>query len=368
MRDFTSALYLGLRHGSGELRGWGALSGGRPAALAEPEGAPAVARALAALVGCERATLLPSTLHACWDLFALLADARASFHVDAGAYPIARWGVERAVARGATARRFAHHDPAALRRSLLRDRGGATPVVVTDGLCPRCGGAAPLAAYLEAVRPRGGRLVVDDTQALGILGRRGATRDPYGAGGGGTLRFAGVGGEDVVVVGSLAKGFGAPLAALAGAGALVARFEARSETRTHCSPPSVAAVRAAERALWVNEAEGDARRGRLARLVLRLRRGLAGLGLAAAGRLFPVQTLAPVPGCDAALLHARLLRAGVRAVPLRRRGEVGPRLAFLLTAAHGPSDVDEALEALAGAVGRITRGLGARALREGGRV
>ena len=71
MLDFTSALYLGLRHPSRSLRAWPALTAGQPAALESPARRFGVARQLAALQGCERATLLPSTLHLFWDLFGL---------------------------------------------------------------------------------------------------------------------------------------------------------------------------------------------------------------------------------------------------------------------------------------------------------
>ena len=356
MLDFSSSLYLGLRHGSPSLRGWSSLSSGRPAALVEPDGAGEVAQDLATLIGCERGTLLPSTLHAFWDLFAMLADEGATIHVDAGAYPIACWGIERAAARGARVVRFAHHDLEALRRHVGREaRGGARPIVVTDGFCPGCGRPAPLRDYLDVVRPLGGLLVVDDTQALGILGRRAGAAAPYGQGGGGTLRFTGAGGEATVVVSSLAKGFGAPVAVLAAGDGFVGRFEDRSETRSHCSPPSVAAVRAAEHALLVNLTRGDALRDHLAELVLRFRRGLAEIGLRAFGRLFPVQTLAPAPGCDAARLHARLLGAGVRAVLHRDRAGHATRLSVLVTAQHTCGDIDQALAAIGGAAGRRSR-------------
>src|SRR5262245_45621806 len=106
MLDFTSALYLGLRHPSAALAPWQALSAGRPAALAETAGAGAVAAKLARLAGCEAGTLLPSTLHLFWDLFASLPN-HAVFYVDSGAYPVARWGVERVMARGARQHAYA---------------------------------------------------------------------------------------------------------------------------------------------------------------------------------------------------------------------------------------------------------------------
>ena len=40
--------------------------------------------------------LLPSTLHLFWDLFAVLGPGNAVILRDCGAYPIARWGTDRA--------------------------------------------------------------------------------------------------------------------------------------------------------------------------------------------------------------------------------------------------------------------------------
>src|SRR5262245_38188986 len=210
--DFTSALYLGLRHPSWALRPWRRFSTGVPAALREACSAPAIARQLAALVGCERSVLGTSTLHLCWDLFHGLADARSVIYMDADLYPIARWGIERAAARGVPVREIPHHDDEALRRRIRQEPARRRPVVVTDGFCPRCGRAAPLGAYLDAAERWGGRLVIDDTQALGILGRHPRPLAPYGGGGGGSLRWSKLASPDVIVVASLAKGFGVPVA------------------------------------------------------------------------------------------------------------------------------------------------------------
>jgi 8-amino-7-oxononanoate synthase len=71
--DFTSALYLAMRHPSWSLRPWPQLTTGSPGALVAPPGAENVAAELARLVGCEAATLVPSTLHVNLDLFGKLA-------------------------------------------------------------------------------------------------------------------------------------------------------------------------------------------------------------------------------------------------------------------------------------------------------
>jgi 8-amino-7-oxononanoate synthase len=340
MLDFTSALYLGLRHPSGSLRSWSSLTTGVPAAMRTFPDATAVALEAAALMGFEHGLLLPSTLHLFWDLFGLLAKGRAAIYTDEGIYPIVRWGVERA-ARKARVGGFAHFDPNALRDCLKKHPAGdSCPIVVTDGFCPGCGRPAPLADYLEAVRERGGYLVIDDTQALGILGHSPGPFSPYGTGGGGTLRWSNLSGPDIVVGASLAKGFGAPVTVLAGSGAVVRWFEEKSETRVHCSPPSAASLAAAEHALAVNRKRGDFLRLRLAEMVRHFRRGLCGSGISPIGGNFPVQTLTHLSGLDPSRLYLHLLKKGIRTVPQRGRCGAGMKISFIITALHRKRDID----------------------------
>ena len=361
MLDFTSALYLGLEHPSGALRPWDRLTTGRPAALAPLPGAAGLARQLAALLGAERATLGRSTLHLFWDLPSVLpgvwGDRGIAVHLDAGTYAIGRWAAERAAARGTAVHGFAHHDAEALSAAVRRD--GRRPVIVADGFCPGCGRAAPVREYLECARD--GLLVLDDTQAIGILGARPGPRAPYGCGGGGSLRWWDLDGADVVTIASLAKGFGAPLAVLAGSARSVERFEARSDTRVYTSPPSSADIHAAERALALNAACGDRLRWRLATLVRRFRRRLLEARLAADGGLFPVQTLRLPHGTDAVRLHSQLHAEGIRAVLQRSHGAATPRISFLLTAGHRTAEVDHVVSALARSIARTatrsTRGV-----------
>src|SRR5260221_1007743 len=143
--DFTSALYLGLQHPSASLASWDAFTLGRPAALAEPPDAETVAGELASLQGSEAATLLPSTLHLFWDLFRVLDGGQVGILCDAGLYPIARWGAERALGLGMPVRTFAHHDVGALAQAIDRmARAKLRPIVVTDGYCPGSGAPAPI--------------------------------------------------------------------------------------------------------------------------------------------------------------------------------------------------------------------------------
>lgn len=346
VKDFTSALYLGLEHPGNSLRPWRRLTTGRPTTLSAPLRQRRVEAELARLVGCDQALLGTSTLHLFWDLFGMFDARRTAVYLDAGAYPIAHWGVERAAARGVPVHRFAHHRPESLSLALRSHSSGRRPVVVCDGFCPGCGRPAPLHDYLAQVIRSGGFLVVDDTQALGVLGASSSRTAPYGHGGGGSLRSQSLMQAPVLLISSLAKGFGVPAAMLCGPAKLVGAFADHSETLTHCSPASMASIAAAEQALMINREHGEALRQKLAQQVIRLRGGLQQRGFAAQPGLFPVQTLQPQSKLDVMDLHSRLLRLRVRTVLHRARKRRGIRLSFLLTAVHKPHDIDTALAAL----------------------
>ncbi|RKG98764.1 pyridoxal phosphate-dependent aminotransferase family protein [Corallococcus carmarthensis] len=348
--DFTSALYLGLDHPSRTLAPWGQFTLGTPAVLEAPPGTVETAQALAELVGCERGMVARSTLHLFWDVFGGLGGRGQALYWDEGSYPVAQWGVERAAARGVPARNFPHHSPGALARLLAREsRQGRRPVVVCDGWCPGCGALAPLDAYLEVVRAHGGLLILDDTQALGVFGVP-EPGLPYGTGGGGSLRRFGLQGPDILWCGSLAKAFGVPMAVMAGGAKVVARYEELSETRVHCSPPSVADLHAAERAVAINLREGDVLREELARRVGHFRGRLRQAGLSAVGGLFPVQRLQFPPGVDPRKVHERLSQREIRTVLQRSRCGPEVSVSFILTARHRAAELDQAVEVLVEAV------------------
>jgi 8-amino-7-oxononanoate synthase len=115
---------------------------------------------------------------------------------------------------------------------------------------------------------------------------------------------------------------------------MVRLFEAKSATRTHSSPPSVAVIYAAEHALTVNEERGDTLRLRMAKLVGQFRERLRSAGFSASGNLFPVQTLILPDDFDAPSLHSRLLELGVRTVLHQSRSGSSPRISFIITARH----------------------------------
>lgn len=347
MLDFTSALYLGMHHSSLALHPWKQFTTGCPSALKTPHSYLKIAQALALFQGCEHGTIAPSTLHLFWDLFGILRDNADIIYVDSGTYPIARWGVERAMALGVMVKTFPHNDANALLH-LLRQRAHhkKQPIVLTDGWCPHCGKFAPIPRYLNYTRKFGGLLIIDDTQALGIFGHTPGPDAPYGVGGGGSLRRHNIEGPDVIAVSSLAKGFGVPMAVLAGCKTIVKCFERESKTRIHCSPPSVAAVHAASHALFLNRRYGETLRKRLAQLVSRFCSEIKKVGLNTTGGLSPVQTLGYLEQINTIKIYKHLLRFGVHTILRRSHKRRDACISFIITARHTPEDIDKAIDIL----------------------
>jgi len=336
-----------MRHASGTIGSWEQFTTGVPAALGPPPHERPLTDALARLQGCERAALSPSTLHLFWDLFGTWATRGTAIFFDAGLYPIGRWGIERAAGRGVPVRSFPHHDASALRELLqCHARGRQWPTIVTDGFCTGCGTHAPVRDYFELAQDYGGQLIMDDTQAIGIFGLAHSALAPYGKGGGGTLRRFNLSGPRVLSVSSLAKGFGVPVAVVAGSCERIAGLEQASDTRVHCSPPSIPVLHAARHALALNNKYGDGLRLCLAQRVSHFRKRLAEVGISTTGGLFPVQTLREVSGECASTLHEKLSRVGIRTVLHRGHGKNGPSLSFILTARHRITEIDRAVKML----------------------
>lgn len=342
MQDFTSSLYLGMTHPSGQLPGWSTLTTGRPAALGRPRVETTVARRLAWLTGTGAAVLRHSSLHALSDCLELLVAPAGAVHMDAGTYPIGQWAVQRSRGLGATVAQFVHHDPSALEASLHRHHGPGRPVVVADGFCVACGRQLPLAAYLEVARRHRARVLIDDTQSLGLLGSNPGRSCVLGHGGGGILANTAVADERVALVCSLAKAFGVPVAVVAGPTHLVRRIAREGGSATHASPPSAVDVLAAKAALDRNENEGELLRRRLSARVGELGAAAAESGLLLRGGNFPVQSTPPAPLEQALRLRDGLRAQGIRAVVTRGCSGAAASVTLIVTVEHGAQDVRRA--------------------------
>jgi 8-amino-7-oxononanoate synthase len=337
--DLTSSLYLGLEHPSGALRPWRALTLGRPAVLGADALTQSLEARLAGLLGTEAAALGRSTTHLFVDL-STLAGRGSPLLLDLASYPALRWGAERAAGTGRPVAGFERGDLRALAGALRAKPAGG--LVLTDGLCCNCGTPAPIGDYAAIARQHGASVVIDDTQAVGILGARPRPGVPWGSGGGGTARWLGLAGAPgLIVVASLAKALGAPLATIAGTAQIVERWRSTSETRVHSSPPASAELAALERALAANRRHGDRLRSRLLENIRQFRQILRAAGVAPGGGLFPIQSVTVRSPALAREYERRLRRAGVLGVIQRAPGGRA-RLSFVLTTAHEVSEIARA--------------------------
>jgi 8-amino-7-oxononanoate synthase len=347
MADFTSALFLGLRHPASSLRPWHSLTNGRPSSLVEPAAAVRVASTVARRQGAPDGVLYHSTLHALSDIFGDLVATRSIVAIDDAVYPITEWAALRAVARGIPLTRFGHHDPSSLRAVTA---GHGDVVVVTDGWCAGCSQPAPISELRSVAHVSA--IVVDDSLAFGVLGP-GDERRAFGTGGTGTVGWLGADHRGVVYVASMAKAFGVPVAVVSGPVTAIDQLRERGAARLHCSPPSNADVAAAERALHLDL---DGARTRLAARTAALRRTISRAGLAVSGRIFPVVGVSIADAAARDEVRRRLERAGVRALwTTSRCASPVPNLTFLVRSTHTRRDVHQVGQALDGLPQRMRR-------------
>ncbi|SDS94660.1 8-amino-7-oxononanoate synthase [Friedmanniella luteola] len=338
--DFTSALFLGLRHPS--AAGAGRLTEGKPAALQEPAGASAAAAAVASAQGAAAAVVARTSLHALVDVLTTAAPAGALVVVDEHSYPISFWAAAVAAQGGAAMTTFGHHDADHVRRLLHGRRRRGAAVVLTDGWCGGCSRPAPLRSLAAVAAEAGATLVVDDSLAAGVLGADPEPWRPLGSGGQGTPAWSGLPPDQLVSVASTAKAFGAPLAVVTGPATAVAMVR-RGPSRLHASPPTRADVAALTEALA--DPTLPQRRRRLARLIGRVRDFAGEQGLAAAGLPFPAVQL-PMPLARADDLRRRMLVDGVSTLVIRSGCAGTAALGVLVRADHSDVAVNLLLQAL----------------------
>jgi 8-amino-7-oxononanoate synthase len=256
--------------------------------------------------------------------------------------------LDAGLASGARFARYPHADVDALAARLAKGEGGGRTMVATDGVFSMDGDVAPLRALAAACQTRGAWLFVDDAHGLGVLGPTGR----------GSLEAAGLdSGDAPILMGTLGKALGTFGAFVAGSAALVETLlqTGRTYVYTTALPPAVAA--ATRESLRVLEDE-PWRRARVLEHGAHFRREASGLGLRLMDSSTPIQPV--VLGSEAAAVAASdALRERGLWVPAIRPPTVpagSARLRITFSAAHGTSDVDRLLGALAALPGHLRRG------------
>lgn len=337
--DFASALFLGQYHPSRELRPWEEFTTGAPVAVREVPEARTLASSVATQQRAESGLVARSALHGLMDVMEALPQPGDLVLVDQGAYPLAQWACSVAMMRGVRLETFPHHQPPA---SLPPGRTW----FVTDGWCQGCGLPAPLARMQALALETGGRVIVDDSLAFGLLGRR--TSGAAFGDGTGTVRWSGLDHGGFVWLASLAKAYGTPITVITGDHTTITRVAHLGSNRLHSSPPSAADLGAGLSALVRNTQVGELR-GRLYRLTQWLRRAFTDLGYPPQGLPFPVVGTRISSSLLARRWWRELAADGVQVLVQLPRCHPIPVLSAVVRADHRQVDLDRLVRALAAA-------------------
>ena len=343
MIDFTASLYLGMQHSSAELEGWSQLTTGKPSALFEPPQSKKLASKIANLQGLEAGYIAPSTLHLYYDLHSFLSQQKVMVFIDEKVYPVSKYGIEKLYLNNIAVHPFRHQDAAHLVQLVnTKIKKRYQPVVITDGWCPQCGRPAPLDLYAEILKPYGGFIIVDDTQAMGIFGKRNSQQG-YGSGGGGILQWLNVSAPNVICISSLAKGFGVPLAAISGSASFIDLFKTKSQVMECSGPPGLVHLAAGLHALQINKYNGDKRRAQLFKNVSMMKMLLNAKGVRLNGGVFPVQSLNFNGVNKADAVYNNLLKDGIETVLTAGHKKAETAVTFIITSKHTRDEIEHAV-------------------------
>jgi 8-amino-7-oxononanoate synthase len=283
--------------------------------------------------GTESALYLPTgyltTTVAAWGL----ADRADAVFLDEVAHYSVR---DAAVLLGKPIHRFAHCDGEDLRRKLKANlRPAQRPLVMSDGVFPTFGEIAPVDAYLKAVEPYDGQILLDEAHSVGAVGPRGW----------GSFDHFGLASERIHFGGTLSKAFGAHGGIIPGARQYIERLRACPTVRG-ASAPSAPCAAASAKSLEIVRGRPDLRE-RLWANVRLLKDGLRGLGIEMNDTEVPIATFALGSAEATARVHQGLLDRGIFVYLSHYIGaSAGGVLRHAVFANHSPEHIRRLLDAL----------------------
>jgi 8-amino-7-oxononanoate synthase len=318
----------------------------------------ALEQELAAFVGRDRALLFSSGYMANLGVIGALTDRHDTVLADRLNHASL---LDAARLSGARLRRYAHGDMAHARQMLEAPRtapdssgphksngdGGASTLIVTDGVFSMDGDLARLPELVALAEQHDCELMVDDAHGLGVLGKTGR----------GTLEHTGIAASSVsILVGTLGKAFGTFGAFVAADANLIDYLIQRARTYIYTTalPPVVAA--ASRAGLRLAQEEGW-RRERLQGLTQRFRTAAAAGGVPLTASTTPIQPVIVGAAAWALALSEALMNAGFWVAAIRPPTVPAgtARLRITLSAMHREQDVD----ALAATLGELWHERGA---------
>ncbi|RVI48015.1 glycine C-acetyltransferase [Sinorhizobium medicae] len=231
--------------------------------------------------------------------------------------------------------RYANNDMAALEEELKKAEGSRFKMIATDGVFSMDGIIANLAGVCDLAEKYGAMVMVDDSHAVGFVGRHGR----------GSAEHCGVEGRVDIITGTLGRALGGASGGYTSAKAELVEW-LRQRSRPYLFSNTLAPVIAAA-SLKVFELieNGDALRERLSANAALFRAEMSWLGFTLAGEGHPI---IPVMLGDAALaqeMAARMLEKGVYVIgfsfPVVPKGQA--RIRTQMSAAHSEADIRRAI-------------------------
>ena len=298
---------------------------------------------LSAFLGTEDTILYSSCFDANGGLFETILDEQDAVISDALNHASIIDGIRLCRARRL---RFDNSDMGQLEQRLQESSDARYRLIATDGVFSMDGVFANLAAICDLAEQYDAMVMVDDSHAVGIVGKHGR----------GTHEFAGVIDRIDIITGTLGKALGG-----ASGGYTSGRREViewlRQRSRPYLFSNSLAPVitSATIRVLDLLEA-GDDLRLRVERNAERFRAGLDKAGFELAGSGHPIIPVMLGDARVASEMAERLLAEGIYVIafsfPVVPKGKA--RIRTQMSAAHSDSDVDAAIEAFV----RVGRAMG----------
>jgi glycine C-acetyltransferase/8-amino-7-oxononanoate synthase len=233
---------------------------------------------------------------------------------------------------------FSHCSPISLERMLAAElQPGERAIVLTDGLFPVSGEIAPLPEYVELLRPRHGRLYVDDAHAAGVLGDHGR----------GSLEYFAIEEETCHASATFNKALGGFGGLLYGKRKWLENIEKNSRILAGSSPPPLPAAAASAAALQVLSSQPQLLDA-LRRNVHQMRVGLCGLGWLLPESPSPILCLPGRDGVNLFTLCDRLFAQGIAVefVNSYPSAPAGGALRLAVFATHTPQQIERLLLAL----------------------
>jgi glycine C-acetyltransferase len=235
--------------------------------------------------------------------------------------------------------RYANNDMAALEEELKKADGCRFKLIATDGVFSMDGIIANLGGVCDLAEKYGAMVMVDDSHAVGFVGRHGR----------GSAEHCGVEGRIDIITGTLGKALGGASGGYTAAKAEIVDW-LRQRSRPYLFSNTLAPVIAAA-SLKVFDLidNGDALRDRLSSNAALFRTEMTKLGFTLAGEGHPI---IPVMLGDAKLaqdMAALMLKKGIYVIgfafPVVPKGQA--RIRTQMSAAHSRADVERVIAAFA---------------------